>query len=74
MTRDMLYLIRTAFIAGIANTREGFNGECLCEHLAPSRLVPDEAGRYLDIKDVFENPAVQRLANEYVECHLATSH
>jgi hypothetical protein len=69
MTSDMLHLIRTAFIAGIANTRECFNGECLFEHLAPRRLVHDDVGRHPDIKDVFESPAVQRLANEYVESH-----
>lgn len=38
--------IEKAFVLGIMVTREGFNGECLFDHLAPDKIRPDQCSEY----------------------------
>lgn len=52
-------LIREAFFLGVAHTVEGFNGECLCNHLAPSWCS--------STLQVRKNEAARRLADECVK-------
>jgi hypothetical protein len=59
-------MIRNAFIMGIASTVEGFNGECLCAHLAPSKVANVGDQMEPDLWALSQNPAVSRLADLYV--------
>ena len=52
-------LIREAFFLGIAHTVEGFNGECLFEHLAPRWC----SSTFL----IRQNDAARKLADECVK-------
>jgi hypothetical protein len=43
MTPDVMKeLLKAAFLAGFGVSREGFNGECAYDHLAPGYLSLDE--------------------------------
>ena len=63
---DVRTLIRTAFIMGIASTVEGFNGECMCEYLAPTRVANEGSQIEPDLWTLFQNPAVSKLADLYL--------
>jgi hypothetical protein len=69
-------LLQTAFLLGVMVTREGFNDECLMDHLAPNQLEPDGWGLAqcdntpriaLELHSLTESEELYRLMQEAIQ-------